>query len=163
MSTKSAAIALSCLLAAARGGIAANAPVPCSRILTEGEVKAAAGPGWTNLGQEETESGKSECTWLRQDGANPKAIVFTWWTRDAVKGSSLADYFEAQAKRAETVHENRREALEGIGEGAVLVPGKKPGAMAVLVIRTAAGVAYIETDYLERPQLLRLARAIAAP
>lgn len=163
MSSRSAVVVIAILLAAPRGGSAADAPVPCGRILTAAEVKDVAGPGWISLGQEETEPGKSECTWLREDGRNPKAIAVTYWTRDAVKGTSLANHFEAQAKRAETVHENRREALEGIGERAVLVAGKKPGAMAVLVLQTPAGVAYVETDYLERSQLLLLARAAAAP
>lgn len=162
MSSRSAVVVIAVLLVS-HVGSAADAPVPCGRILTPAEVKDVAGPGWQSLGQEETEPGKSECTWLREDGRNPKAIVLTYWTRDAVKGSSLADHFEAQARRAETVHENRREALAGIGERAVLVPGKKPGAMAVLVIQTAAGIAYVETDYLERSQLLRLARAAAEP
>jgi len=162
MSSRSAVVVIAVLLAS-HGGNAADAPVPCGRILTRAEVQDVAGPGWQSLGQEETGAGKSECTWLREDGRKPKAIAVTYWTRDAVKGSSLADHFEAQARRAEKVHENGREALAGIGERAVLVPGKKPGAMAVLVLQTAAGVAYIETDYLERSQLLRLARAAAAP
>ena len=163
MSARSAVVVIAILLLAPHGASAADAPVPCGRILTPAEVKDVAGPGWLSLGQEETEPGKSECTWLLEDGRNPKAIAVTYWTQDAVKGSSLASHFEAQAKRAEAVHESRREALDGIGEKAVLVPGKKPGAMAVLVLQTSTGVAYVETDYLERSQLPRLARAAAAP
>ncbi len=162
MSSRSAVVVIAVLLVS-HAGNAADAPVPCGRILTPAEVKDVAGPGWQSLGQEETGAGKSECTWLREDGRKPKAIAVTYWTRDALKGSSLADHFEAQARRAEKVHENGREALAGIGERAVLVPGKKPGAMAVLVLQTPAGVAYVETDYLERSQLLSLARAVAAP
>lgn len=162
MTMKRAAAIVVFLLPAAAGADAAG-PAPCGLVLTAAEVKEAAGDGWASLGQEQPEPGKSECTWLREDGPNPRAIALTYWARDAVKGAVPAGLFETQAKRAETVHANSREILPGIGEKAVLVPGKRPGAMAVLVLQTSAGVAYVETDYLERPQLLRLARAIATP
>ncbi|MCM3878190.1 MAG: hypothetical protein NEA02_17465 [Thermoanaerobaculia bacterium] len=100
--------------------------------------------------------------WLLESSPNPKAIAFRFWQASAAP-AGLPALFETQATKAEKLHGNKRELLDGIGARAALVPGKKPGAMAVLVVQTAEGVAYVETDYLERPQILRLARAIVAP
>lgn len=160
-----AAVVLTLFLFAIGAGTAtgADAPLPCARLLTASELREAAGPGWKALGQEEPEAGNSECTWLLESGANPKAVLLTYWKKSAIGAADLPGFFELQAKRAETAHGNGREVLEGIGARAALVPGKKPGAMAVLILQTADGVAYVETDDLERPQLLRLARAVAEP
>jgi hypothetical protein len=146
------------------GGIgpAAAAEVPCARLLTAAEVEAAAGPGFKELGKEETAAGKSECMWLLE-AANPKAIGLTFSQPGAVPDGDLAKFFTAAVSHAEGLHENKREALEGIGASAALIPGKKPGKMAILVLQMKDGVAYVETDQLERAQLLRLAKAIAAP
>jgi hypothetical protein len=142
--------------------VRADASLQCARLLTAAEVAAAAGPGFKAVGQEEPAAGKSECVWLLES-ANPKAISLTYSQRSAVPSGDLAQFFEAQAKRAEQLHENKREALDGVGAKAFLVPGKKPGAMAILIVQTSDGVAYAETDQLERAELLRLAKAIAAP
>lgn len=101
------------------------------------------------------------CTWLLETGANPKAIQFS--LRQPRGAPGLPALFESEVLKAEKVHGTKREALDGIGARAALIAGMKPGAMHVLVIQTATAVAYVETDYLERPQLLRLAKAIAAP
>lgn len=145
------------------GATAGPAPLPCSRLLTAIEIATAAGPGFENVGHEEPESGKSECIWLLDSKPNPKAVLFTFWQRSAVAGSDLSAFFETQVKRAEAVHENKREILDGIGAATALIPGKKPGAMAVLIVQTPEGIAYIETDYLERPQLISIAEAVVAP
>jgi hypothetical protein len=157
-----AAVPWLCLCLSTTAPRAAAAQPPCARLLTAAEVSAAAGPGFTSVGTEEPEPGKSECIWLL-DGAAPRAISFTWWQRGAVAGGDLAAFFETQAQRAEKLHGTTREPLSGIGAGAVLVPGKKPGAMAIVVVRTADGVAYVETDALERAQVVGVGRAVAAP
>ena len=131
--------------------------------LGAGPCDAAAGAGFENVGEDEPETGKSECIWLLDRAPNPKAVVVTFWQKKAVPGGDLAAFFETQAKRAEAVHENKREKLPGIGAAAALVPGMKPGAMAVLIVQTAEGVAYVETDYLVRSQVTDIAKAVAAP
>ena len=164
MGTKAAAVLTLFLFAVSAGAATgADGPLPCAWRLTASELKEAAGDGWKDLGQEEPEAGKSVCTWLLESGANPRAVLLTFWKKSAVKGADLPGFFEAQTKRAETLHGNEREILEGIGARTALVPGKKPGAMAVLILQTAEGISYVETDYLERLQLLRLARAVATP
>lgn len=159
-STTTAFLTIS-LIALGFSGDAAPPP-PCARLLTAAEVAAAAGPGFKDVGQEASKAGESECVWLLEGGANPKAIAFRFSQGTAAPAGLLA-LFETQATKAEKLHGNKREALDGFGARAALVPGKKPGAMAVLVVETPEGVAYVETDYLERPQILRLARAIVAP
>jgi hypothetical protein len=141
---------------------AVQADAHCAKVLTASEVQAAAGAGFASVGEEEPEPGRSECVWLLERAQNPKAISIRFW-RIAAAGGDPAKFFETQAAKAEQVHGNEREALSGIGQRAVLVPGKKPGAMTVVVLQTADGVAYVETDYVERAEVLGLARAVAAP
>jgi hypothetical protein len=158
----SARVVLAVSLSTIGVGAPAQAQVPCARLLTAAEVEAAAGAGFKELGKEETAAGKSECMWLLE-AANPKAIGLTFSQPSAVPGGDLAKFFAAAVSHAEGLHENKREALEGMGASAALIPGKKPGKMAILVLQMKDGVAYVETDQLERAQLLRLAKAIAAP
>lgn len=143
------------------GATEGDASIPCMRLLSAVEMDAAVGPGFENVGHEEPEAGRSECIWLLDRKPDPKAVSFTFWQRGAVADADLGAFFETQARRAEAVHANKREILAGIGVAAALVPGKKPGSMAVLIVQTTQGVAYVETDYLERPQIIRVAEAIA--
>jgi hypothetical protein len=162
MRTTTTASSLLLLLAfGASAASATAAPPACSRLLTAAELAAAAGPGFEDLGQSELEPGQSSCLWLLDRTPNPAAVAFTFWERGAA--ADRTPLFDAQLKRAETLHENPHELLQGIGLRAALVPGKRPGAMAVLVLETDQGVAYAETDYLERAQVLGLAKAIAGP
>lgn len=157
--------ALACLVVGVvvlASGNTAHADALCARLLTAPEVQAAAGPGFNSVAQEEPEPGRSECVWLLDHPSGPRAISMRHW-RTAAAGGDLAKFFEAQAAKAEQLHGNKREALSGIGVRAALVPGKKPGAMAVVIVQTADGVAYLETDSVERSQVLALAKAIAAP
>ena len=155
---------LSVFLSTAGAGVAApaDAQLQCARLLTAAEVEASVGAGFKDVAKEEPAAGKSECIWLSET-ATPKAISLTFSQRSAVPSGDLAQFFEAQVKRAEQLHGNTRELLEGMGANTALVPGKKPGAMAILVVQTSDGVGYAETDQLQRAELLRLAKAIAAP
>jgi hypothetical protein len=149
-----AALALS-VLALSVASFAAE-PVPCAQLLTAAEVESAVGSGFQNLGQESSEPGKSGCMWLRESTPNPKAIQL----RFQQGTTGLPELFEAQAKKAEDLHGNKREALSGIGVKAAMVPGAKPGAMIVVVVQTKEGVAYLETDYIEPARAVALAKAI---
>ena len=153
--TLTAALAVS-VLAGSVASFGAE-PVPCAQLLTEAEIKSAVGPGFQNLAQESSEPGKSECTWLLESTPNPKAISLRF--QQATTG--LPELFEAEAKKAEDLHGNKRAALSGIGVKAATVEGKKPGAMIVVVVQAAEGVAYLETDNIEPARAVALAKASA--
>jgi hypothetical protein len=141
----------------------AQAQVECAKLLTAAEVQAAAGPGFESLVTEESQHGKSLCVWLLDRKPDPKAISVTFWTRKASAAADLAQLFETQVQRAEGLHQNKREMLKDIGSRVAFVPGKRPGAMKLVIVQTKDGIAYVETDYLEREQVLGVAKAIIAP
>jgi hypothetical protein len=143
------------------GASAADAPPACAKLLTAAEIGSAVGLGFQSVNQEESAPGVSDCMWLLDQNPNPKAIGVLFTQKSAAPGGNWPGFFEDRVKHAEQVHESKREAVPGMGTRAALVPGKKPGAMILLIVEMPEGVAYVETDYLDRAQVLRVGKAIA--
>lgn len=125
----------------------------CAELLTAAEVKAAAGPGFEDMGAEDRGDGETLCPWMAR-GAGFKSIALTFWS-----GKDAA-FFDNVIESAESATGAKREAVPGAGRRAALVRYED---QLTVVIETADGIGRLITNGLTPAQVKAMAAAVAGP
>jgi hypothetical protein len=144
------------LAALPKGASAQETELACARLLTAGELKAAAGPGFEAMGPQKRKDGETECNWLGRQGGF-RTVAFSFFEPPAIEGS-IAAHFDSLVKWAEEVASTKHEPVAGVGERAVLV---RHGDQLRMLVQTKAGVGMIVANGLTKAQAEAVGKAVA--
>lgn len=144
---------------------AAAPTMPCARVLTADEVKAAVGVAMQAYPADDRGRGETECDWMLRGGPGGlKTLAVSFHDLEGIKQSPAAPtadgFYEMLVKAAEESTSTTREAIAGVGLHAAFVP-TSPQTLAI--VHRPDGVVRIVANGMTKAQTIAIAKAVATP
>jgi hypothetical protein len=162
-----AAVVLASLVVAAPAAAqktATGGELPCAKVLSADEIRAAVGVALERLEPVDRGRGETECGWMARGGPGGlKTVAVIFYDQSAITQSASATgdaFFEMLVTGTEESLKVKREVIPGTGKHAAFVPAD-PQTLAV--VHRADGVARIVANGLTKTQTIAVAKAVATP